>query len=93
MNAIGGMKIFRMSDCDWWVGPDAESVKKAYMAEIGLDEDEFEGPEELTNEQVWSLRYFPDLNDKTKSMSFMQQLTDMVRSGIKFPCFFATTEF
>ena len=77
MKAIGGVKIFNMNDFDWWVGADLESVKKAYLEETGLDAEEaFESdvPEELSDADLDRLRFHDDPDDRSKIISFREQL-------------------
>ncbi|TES89015.1 MAG: hypothetical protein E3J94_06990 [Desulfobacteraceae bacterium] len=96
MKAINGIKVFNMSDFDWWAGADLESVKKAYLEETGLDAEEaFESdaPEELSDADLDRLRFHYDPDDRSKTISFREQLENMVRAGMSFPCVFASTEF
>lgn len=96
MKAINGIKIFSLNEFDWWAGADLESVKNAYLEETGLDAEEaFEDdtPEELSDADLDRLRFHYDLDDRSKTISFREQLEDMVRSGMSFPCFFGSTEF
>ena len=96
MKAINGIKIFNMDDFNWWASRDLESVKEAYLKETGLDAEEaFESdvPEELSDADLDRLRFHHDPDDRSKTISFREQLENMVKASMSFPCFFGSTEF
>lgn len=96
------IKVFRLNDYDWWAGEDLESVKAAYMRE-GYGEDEetaFKNPYELSAEQLESHVMFEfdadwdyDRDPEDAPPTFQDCLDLMVRTGEKFPCTFASTEY
>lgn len=96
------VNVFQMSDCDWWAGFDAESVKKAYVGQydhVGLDAGEsgmFADPVVLSCEAMDRLKfvYEPEAGRDSPRCSFRERLREMVTEDpLQFPCFFATTEY
>jgi hypothetical protein len=85
------MKIFKLNDCDWWAGEDLESVKSAYIEEVGGDVDD--DARELTEAEMDSLDFVDELPDYGEHRTFREQLRRMIDSGAQFPCFFASTEY
>ena len=86
-------KVFRLNDYDWWAGNDIESVKIAYKKETGMSDDEaFDCPKELTQEEMKSHEFYPDC-DTSRKIQFKTALRKMVRDKKRFPRFFATTEY
>lgn len=87
------IKVFQLNDCDWWAGSDLESVKAAYLAETGVDQDEaFDEPYELSEAQIERLKFRRDDDNHTEA-TFKEELERMVAEGQKFPCFSASTEY
>lgn len=74
-------------------GADVESVKAAYVAEIGGGDPGCLGdyePEVVTDADMDRLKFTDD--DGTKR-TFREELGRRVAAGDKFPCFFASTEY
>ena len=70
--------------------------EEAYLKETGLDAEEaFESdvPEELSDADLDRLRFHHDPDDRSKTISFREQLENMVKASMSFPCFFGSTEF
>lgn len=100
------IKVFRMSDQDWMAAATLEEAKtclatvylglKDYaeaVAESYADED----PSELTEEQMES-HLFTEEDEKDEhgelvQKSYREKLDEMIAAGVKFPAFFATSEF
>jgi hypothetical protein len=56
------VKIFQLNDWDWWAGYDLESVKAAYLKELGFTdpwdiENAFDDPHELSDEELDRLKF------------------------------------
>ncbi len=93
------IKIFRLNDCDYYIGKDLDSCKKHYMKETGLDEDEaLEEPEELTegqlkifmfNNREGDIDYFPK-----GELTFKKALELEIENNDRdYPYLFASTEY
>lgn len=95
MNAIEGQKIYRISDCEWWAGPSAESVIAACAARYDMPEAEVQGNHfaELTDEEADQLQFVLwERGGDGPNKTFREQLVEMVNEKEAFPRFFATTE-
>ena len=92
------IKVFRLNDYEWWAGETLEEVKKNYTEITGVDgEEAFDEPiEAMSAEALKSTKYHTDTKDKDGKaivITFAEELENRIKSGQKFPCFFATTEF
>ena len=103
------MKIFNMDDCDWVAAETPDDAIKAWAAYAGMKLDEarmraFSPPRELSEDQLDSHQYILDeVEDKDlykedpdgepSLYSFRDRLIWLIRTGHKFPCFFASTEY
>ena len=92
-------KIFRMNDCDYYIGRDLQSCKEHYMKETGLDEEEaLEESEELSEEQLENfmfnnkegdIDYFPK-----GSITFKEALKlEIEKNDRDYPYLFASSEY
>jgi hypothetical protein len=98
---MGEIKIFKMTDCDWWAGLDLESCIADTVREYGLPRDEAVDPNahELTDEELDRFKFIdgddPINADGTPggSRTFREQLALQVNRGDTFPQFFASTEY
>ncbi|QNH21197.1 hypothetical protein HEP73_02109 [Xanthomonas sp. GW] len=90
------MKIFRIDDCDWWIGEDAESVLAAVKDETGMEAEDLEDFHEISDDDMDRLK-FVDTDEGERTIgdprTFRQQLAIEVAQGGNFPRMFATTEF
>lgn len=97
------IKVFRVTDYEWWAGESLEAVRPAFEQEHGVsaeDPDEgFDGAYELSPEQLathtmheWDEDFEDDHQPEAGMPTFQECLDLMVRNGRKFPCFFAGTE-
>lgn len=88
------MKIFRMNDCDWWIGESIEACKADYIKECG-DPEYVEDAEELADWELDALRFTvtdeDDVPDGT-TRTFREQLALEIAKGGTFPRMFASTE-
>jgi hypothetical protein len=54
------MKVFKLNDYEWWMGPDWDAVRDHYKQLTGLDDEEaFDDPRELTDREML-LTHFRD---------------------------------
>jgi hypothetical protein len=96
------VKVFQLNDFDWWAGYDLESVKAAYLADMGLKptdhpddlEDQFDNPHELTEEELdrFKFIYVDREEGDPEEAPFRERLNEVIALGHEFPCFFASTE-
>lgn len=103
MEAIGGVKIFAMNDCDWYVGKDADDALKGMAENLGCKDVEecrseycIDGPIVELGEDELDARVFVDEDldgENQVKRTFREQLSLMVAEGDTFPCMFASTEF
>ncbi len=94
------IKVFKINDCDWWAGRNAEETLAAYMAETGTDKEEATGgdesfPHELSEREMETMMFTPDPDDGegTEPIPFREVLDRMIARGGPFPSFFASTEY
>ncbi|MRG98826.1 hypothetical protein GIY21_00805 [Xanthomonas sontii] len=90
------MKIFRIDDCDWWIGPDAATVLAAVKDEYGSTDEDLQDFHELDDDQLDRLKFVDtDEDERTvgEPRTFREQLAIEVAEGGNFPRLFATTEF
>jgi len=99
-------RVFQLNEFDWWAGFDLESVKAAYLKEMGYEDsrlmdvrDAFDDPHEVADLDMERLK-FVDGDDPINAdgtpggtRSFREQLDLMIAKGEQFPCFFASTEY
>lgn len=96
------IKIFQMDDYTWYAGETAESCILKMMEDTGMtredilcDDEDF--PAEISDEQYDKYYFLEDDAEgnerKGEKKTFRQKLDEMIESGAKFPCFFATTEY
>lgn len=81
--------VFRMNDCDWWVGHDLDSVKKAFARDLGyrsLQEAEesglFEAPAPVGEEEL--------AREFAPGTTLRDLLEALQAVDAKFPCFFSS---
>jgi len=89
------MKIFKLNDIEWWAGESLEQVKQFCLDEAVVDEEEaFDDPRELTDEELDRLQYVEDVySDEKNTRPFREELARMVAANESFPCLFASTEY
>lgn len=92
------MKVFRVTDYEWWAGESLESIKLAYQEATGIDPDDedeggFNNPHELSEEAMEKLRFILDDDEGGETCSFAEHLAELINRGQKFPCCFAGTEY
>lgn len=82
------VKIFQLNDCDWWAAESLQDAKDDYIATVG-DDYEFDNPHELDEVTMDRLRFY---EEDGSYRTFARELRRRIKSGQKFPCFFASTE-
>lgn len=89
------IKIYRISDYDWFAGSSLEECKKLAIESFGYDEDGFEDPREITEQEMDSLFFIEDIYEgpQGEKKSFRQKLNEMIVEDVGFPDIFATTEY
>lgn len=88
------IKIFRMSEYDWFAGESLDQCKKLALQDFGYDEDSFDKPREITEEELDELIFVEDIDDDPpgERKPFRQKLAEMIAEGAEFPDMFASTE-
>ena len=87
------MKIFRLNDYEWYASETMEEAISFCMefCNIGREEAYDESvAHELTKEEMEKYTY---QEDDGITRTFSQELQLMIDSGVRFPCFFAGTDF
>ena len=85
------MKIVRMDDMEWWIGPSLEACLAAGRAECGADCYPDDGdPYELSEEQLQRLTF---VDEDGTERSFADQLAIEVAAGGPFPRMFAAEDY
>lgn len=93
------LKVFALNDYEWWAGYDLKSVKKTYLKEMMMTEDEaFDDPRELTEEEMskFTIKIIKEEEltyAKAGKYTFAEFLELMIKNKEKFPCMFASTEY
>jgi len=85
------LRVYRMNDCDWWIGTSFESTTKAYLAHISppYRKDALCEPRMLRRDELLKLIYADEDNGHC---TFAKQLEVETLRGGKFPRYFASTE-
>ena len=93
------IKVWRVNEYEWWAGTDLESIRAAYKEHTGIDPDSDEGfdnPHELSEKSMNEMRYCYNEDgyfSEAETRSFREQLDLDIAGGVKFPCYFAGTEY
>jgi hypothetical protein len=87
------MKVFQVSDCDWWMAETAEQARDSAVECYGADLDDFPLDEidELSDDQMQSLKFYDE--DENVTRTFAEQLSRRIREGATKPEIFASTEY
>lgn len=94
MQAINGIKIFKINDCDWFAAKTLELAIECAKSEFDYTENGIEDPCELTDEDVDRLQFYltDDDDNPVKTVSFRDALVIKIAQGETFPYIFASTE-
>lgn len=90
------MKIFQIDDMEWWIGPDADSVRAAVQDETGMSDEDLEDFQEVSDEDLDRLKFTDTDEDEHpigKPRTFREQLAIEAVAGGKFPRLFAAESF
>ena len=93
------IKIFRMNDCDYYIGESLKSCKEHYMKLTGLDKDEaFEEARVLTNKELGQMIFDNregDIDHYPKGeLTFKDALKlEIEKNDVAYPYLFASTEY
>ncbi len=95
MTEQNNIKIFKISDYDWFVGESLEECKQLAIKDFGYDEFSFDDARELTKKEMDSLRFIEDVDEypECEEKTFRQKLNELIAEGASFPDIFATTEY
>ena len=86
MNAIGGIKIFKINSWTYWAAKTFEEAILDYRDSLGSD---VENPRELTEGEMDSLSFqFDEENTPSHITSFRERLERDVKTGVEFPKLF-----
>lgn len=87
------IKVYAVTDTDWFAGPEAEGCTLEYLNNYDGDPDiieEFGDPQELPEEALQRLEF----HDEERGVcTFREELDRLIAEGATFPRFFATTEY
>lgn len=91
------LKIFQITETEWWAGYDGESVRAAFQQTIGEDADEqlaeFGVPEPIEDSDLDAF-VVTDVDEAGQPKHTGREiLADIAARGISVPCFVATTEY
>jgi len=90
------IKIFAVTESEWWMGTDLASVVKAAQEEYGLDDEDVASAIELVDADLDSLN-FSDSDENGQptgqKRTFREQLAIEVAAGGAFPRLFAMEDF
>lgn len=96
MTDTAPIKIFAVTESEWWLGTDLASVVKAAQEEYGLDDEDVANAIELVDADL-DLLNFSDSDDDGQptgqKRTFREQLAIEVASGGAFPRLFAMEDF
>ena len=95
---MSNIKIYKMSDYDWFVGESLEDCKEMAVKDFDydLDGNSFDDPREITETEMDTLIFIEDDGDGYPDgtrKTFRQKLNEMIEEGASFPDLFATTEY
>lgn len=91
---MSGLKVFKLDDCDWWVGESLQACidgARAICGEGSYCDAEEEGSE-VSAEQMQTLKFVDDDFAIPRTFTFAQQLQREIEQGGTFPRLFASTE-
>lgn len=89
------IKIFKISDYDWFAGESLDECKEFAIEHFDYDEDSFDDPRELTEKEMDSLIFIEDIDEDPhgETKTFRQKLNEMIADGASFPDIFASMEY
>lgn len=91
------LKIFQVTDVDWWAGYDAQSVREAYREQVGPEADdllaEFGEAYELSPEAAEKFIVTDVDEPRQPKHTGAEILVGLKEIGAKVPCFIASSEY
>ena len=91
-DGLGGWKIYRVNDCDWWMARSIDELREEIRGEYGDDdyiqEDELR---ELTEDDLDTTFFLVDGYDEGPKILFREELNNRIANNPK-PQLFASTE-
>lgn len=87
------MKIYKVTDCDWWIASSAEEARASIIESYGNDDCVYPLDEifELDGESMDRLKFYDE--DHGVRRTFREELNRRIENGIKGPEMFASTEY
>lgn len=88
------VKVWQLTECDWYAGPEMEGCVLAYLGNDGDEEalDDF-GEPLLMDEAAMARLTLSDPDGEYAERSFAVALQQFIDSDMEFPCMFASTEY
>ncbi|WP_414554786.1 hypothetical protein [Stenotrophomonas forensis] len=96
MTDTAPIKIFAVTESEWWLGTDLASVVKAAQEEYGLVDEDVADAVELVDADLDSLNFSDSDEDGRptgQKRTFREQLAIEVAAGGSFPRLFAMEDF
>ncbi len=96
MTDTATIKIFAVTETEWWMGTDLASVVRAAQEEYGLDDEDVTNAIELVDADLDSLNFSDSDEDGQptgQKRTFREQLAIEVAAGGSFPRLFAMEDF
>lgn len=89
------MRVFKVSDCDWWIAETAQQARDSAAQFYGDDAEDcvfdLEEVQELSFEALCGTKYFDE--DDRVTRTFAEQLLKRIMEGANTPEIFASTEY
>lgn len=90
------IRVYAVTDTDWFAGADAQSCADLYLNQYGGDkesQDVYGVPVALTDVDLERLQFHDLEESMPTARSFREELDRLIAAGTEFPAFFATTEY
>lgn len=94
MSAPLPWRVFRVSDCEWWLARSLDEARAHYREFTGEDIDE--DARELTDAELCRLQFIDDPDRplaKGRKRSFAKELALRISAGVDGPQMFACSEY
>jgi hypothetical protein len=91
------MKIFKINDCEWYIGESLNACMTQYKVDYGVKDGEAGDPmyfdySEVSEQELDELEFNYDEDEPSLSRSFRDEMAIQINKGGAFPRLFATTE-
>lgn len=91
------LRIYQVTECDWWAGYDIVSVQAAYRECVGEEADDYMGdfgmPEAIADEDLDDFIVTDVDEPEQPKHTGREILAEIIASKRKVPCFVASTEY